>query len=147
MSTYLLLMAALMLFLYYWGGGNSQSKSCTRQEYQAAVESGDVSSVTVKMNPEGSTGQLLVSMKNGDSETLYTPDVKDEINYLEDNQVAVNVTEVAKESWFTAHLLPLLVVLVIIIVFFMMMNRQAGGGNAKMMNFGKSRAKMTAGQE
>ncbi|WNV59552.1 ATP-dependent zinc metalloprotease FtsH [Oscillospiraceae bacterium NTUH-002-81] len=132
-----------MLFLYYWGGGNSQSKSCTRQEYQAAVESGDVSSVTVKMNPEGSTGQLLVSMKNGDSETLYTPDVKDEINYLEDNQVAVNVTEVAKESWFTAHLLPLLVVLVIIIVFFMMMNRQAGGGNAKMMNFGKSRAKMT----
>ena len=143
MSTYLLLMAALMLFLYYWGGGNSQSKSCTRQEYQAAVESGDVSSVTVKMNPEGSTGQLLVSMKNGDSETLYTPDVKDEINYLEDNQVAVNVTEVARESWFTAHLLPLLVVLVIIIVFFMMMNRQAGGGNAKMMNFGKSRAKMT----
>ena len=143
MSTYLLLMAVLMLFLYYWGGGNSQSKSCTRQEYQAAVESGDVSSVTVKMNPEGSTGQLLVSMKNGDSETLYTPDVKDEINYLEDNQVAVNVTEVAKESWFTAHLLPLLVVLVIIIVFFMMMNRQAGGGNAKMMNFGKSRAKMT----
>ena len=143
MSTYLLLMVALMLFLYYWGGGNSQSKSCTRQEYQAAVESGDVSSVTVKMNPEGSTGQLLVSMKNGDSETLYTPDVKDEINYLEDNQVAVNVTEVAKESWFTAHLLPLLVVLVIIIVFFMMMNRQAGGGNAKMMNFGKSRAKMT----
>ena len=146
MSTYLLLMAALMLFLYYWGGGNSQSKSCTRQEYQAAVESGDVSSVTVKMNPEGSTGQLLVSMKNGDSKTLYTPDVKDEINYLEDNQVAVNVTEVAKESWFTAHLLPLLVVLVIIIVFFMMMNRQAGGGNAKMMNFGKSRAKMTAGR-
>ena len=143
MSTYLLLMAVLMLFLYYWGGGNSQSKSCTRQEYQAAVESGDVSSVTVKMNPEGSTGQLLVSMKNGDSKTLYTPDVKDEINYLEDNQVAVNVTEVAKESWFTAHLLPLLVVLVIIIVFFMMMNRQAGGGNAKMMNFGKSRAKMT----
>ena len=143
MSTYLLLMAALMLFLYYWGGGNSQSKSCTRQEYQAAVESGDVSSVTVKMNPEGSTGQLLVSMKNGDSETLYTPDVKDEINYLEDNQVAVNVSEVARESWFTAHLLPLLVVLVIIIVFFMMMNRQAGGGNAKMMNFGKSRAKMT----
>ena len=49
--------------------------------------------------------------------------------------MAVNVTEVAKESWFTAHLLPLLVVLVIIIVFFMMMNRQAGGGNAKMMNF------------
>ena len=147
MSTYLLLMAVLMLFLYYWGGGNSQSKSCTRQEYQAAVESGDVSSVTVKMNPEGSTGQLLVSMKNGDSETLYTPDVKDEINYLEDNQVAVNVTEVAKESWFTAHLLPLLVVLVIIIVFFMMMNRQAGGGNAKMMNFGKSRAKMTVNEE
>ena len=143
MSTYLLLMAVLMLFLYYWGGGNSQSKGCTRQEYQTAVESGDVSSVTVKMNPEGSTGQLLVSMKNGDSKTLYTPDVKDEINYLEDNQVAVNVTEVAKESWFTAHLLPLLVVLVIIIVFFMMMNRQAGGGNAKMMNFGKSRAKMT----
>ena len=143
MSTYLLLMAALMLFLYYWGGGTSQSKGCTRQEYQTAVESGDVSSVTVKMNPEGSTGQLLVSMKNGDSETLYTPDVKDEINYLEDNQVAVNVSEVARESWFTAHLLPLLVVLVIIIVFFMMMNRQAGGGNAKMMNFGKSRAKMT----
>ena len=143
MSTYLLLMAALMLFLYYWGGGTSQSKGCTRQEYQAAVESGDVSSVTVKMNPEGSTGQLIVSMKDGDTETLYTPDVKDEINYLEDNQIAVNVTEVAKESWFTAHLLPLLVVLVIIIVFFMMMNRQAGGGNAKMMNFGKSRAKMT----
>ena len=143
MSTYLLLMAALMLFLYYWGGGSSQSKSCTRQEYQAAVEGGDVSSVTVKMNPEGSTGQLLVSMKDGDTETLYTPDVKDEINYLENNQVAVNVSEVAKESWFTAHLLPLLVVLVIIIVFFMMMNRQAGGGNAKMMNFGKSRAKMT----
>ena len=143
MGAYLLLMTAIMLLLYYWGGNSNAAKSCTVQEYQEAVSKGEVDSVTIKMNPEGSTGQMILYMKQGDTRTLYTPDVKEEVQYLNDYDITLNVTEVEKESWFTAHLLPLLIVLIIIIVFFSMMNRQAGGGNAKMMNFGKSRAKMT----
>jgi len=139
---YFLAIALIMMLVTDWGA-KTALEDLTRQAYHAAVEGDVVKSVTVKMNPEGTSGQLIVHMKESDPGTLYTPDVKSEIEYLESNDVTVNVTEMEGESWFTAHLLPLLIVLIIIVVFFSMMNRQAAGGGNKMMNFGKSRAKMT----
>ena len=139
---YLLAIMMIMMLVTDWGAG-AALEDLSRQAYHAAVEGDAVKSVTIKMNPEGTSGQLIVYMKESDPGALYTPDVKTELEYLESNDVTVNVTEVEGESWFTAHLLPLIIVLIIIVVFFMMMNRQAAGPGNKMSNFGKSRAKMT----
>ena len=58
------------------------------------------------------------------------------------------VNDIERENWFLTYMLPMLVVLAVGIFLFMMMNaQQAGGGNGKMMNFGKSRAKMTLGDK
>ena len=90
-------------------------------------------------------------LKGGDSRTVYVTNVEEAIQLFEDSGIDPIVRDVPKESWFMNSLLPMLVVAVIIMVFFfMMMNAQnagAGAGGNKMMNFGKSRARMSVGAD
>ena len=70
-------------------------------------------------------------------------DVKEEQDRLmEYSAIETNMESVRRDSVFLTVFLPTLVVGAVVVIVFMMMNRQAGGGNAKMMNFGKSRARM-----
>ena len=61
---------------------------------------------------------------------------------MEYSAIETNMESVRRDSVFLTVFLPTLVVGAVVVIVFMMMNRQAGGGNAKMMNFGKSRARM-----
>ena len=77
--------------------------------------------------------------------------MEEAIQLFEDSGIDPIVRDVPKESWFMNSMLPVLIVGVVIMVFFfMMMNAQnagAGAGSNKMMNFGKSRARMSVGSE
>lgn len=90
-------------------------------------------------------------LKGGDSRTVYVTNVEEAIQLFEDSGIDPIVRDVPKESWFMNSMLPVLIVGVVIMVFFfMMMNAQnagAGAGSNKMMNFGKSRARMSVGSE
>ena len=61
--------------------------------------------------------------------------------------VKCTLDDVPKESWFMTTMFPTLLMVGVVIFLFMMMNRQGGGANAKAMNFGKSRARMTSGSD
>ncbi len=75
---------------------------------------------------------------------VYVTDVKDAEAALESYDIHPEIADVPQESVFMTTLLPVLLTGALVIFLFLMMNRQmsGGGGNAKMMNFGKSRARM-----
>ena len=75
---------------------------------------------------------------------VYVTDVKDTEAALESYDIHPEIADVPQESVFMTTLLPVLLTGALVIFLFLMMNRQmsGGGGNAKMMNFGKSRARM-----
>ena len=118
------------------------------------LKAGKVSEVVITQNREVPTGSLKVYLLFEDkAKTVYCTDISKveseiiEYNLKATNKVAYSMGDVVRESVFLTTILPVLIVGVLVIFLFLLMNRQAGGGSSsgsKMMNFGKSRAKMLA---
>ena len=120
----------------------------TRAEFIADLDAGNVSEVVVNPNGEAPTGYLEIQMKNGVNHKLYATDITELETLVREYGFDPVVTDIERENWFLTYMLPMLVVLAVGVFLFMMMNaQQAGGGNGKMMNFGKSRAKMSLGDK
>ena len=109
-----------------------------------------IQSVVVGQNEQVPTGEIRVTMKDSKKHSFYAPDVNVVIEKLDDAHFTnVVVSDVETTPWYL-EILPYAIGFVLIFVLFTMMTSQAqggGGGNAKMMNFGKSRARMTAPDE
>ncbi len=120
----------------------------TRAEFVADLDAGNISEVVVNPNGEAPTGYLEIQMKNGVSHKLYATDITELETLVREYGFDPVVNDIERENWFLTYMLPMLVVLAVGVFLFMMMNaQQAGGGNGKMMNFGKSRAKMSLGDK
>lgn len=117
----------------------------TMTEFKTALEAGEVVYVEIEQNREIPTGILNIRLKDNVEKELYVSDVNEAQDVLEsydfDNYY---MSDVPPESWLL-NLLPLLIVLASMFILFMIMSNQAaaGGGGNKMMNFGKSRAKLS----
>lgn len=147
---FILLLGALLLMV--WSSSmNHMQDNYTRGALEKDLAEGNVSSAVISQNKETPTGSVTVMLKGGDSRTVYVTNVEEAIQLFEDSGIDPIVRDVPKESWFMNSMLPVLIVGVVIMVFFfMMMNAQnagAGAGSNKMMNFGKSRARMSVGSE
>lgn len=147
---FILLLGALLLMV--WSSSmNQMQDNYTRGALEKDLAEGNVSSAVISQNKETPTGSVTVMLKGGDSRTVYVTNVEEAIQLFEDSGIDPIVRDVPKESWFMNSMLPVLMVGVVIMVFFfMMMNAQnagAGAGSNKMMNFGKSRARMSVGSE
>ena len=91
---------------------------------------------------------LEIQMKNGLNHKLYATDITELETLVREYGFDPVVNDIERENWFLTYMLPMLAVLAVGVFLFMMMNaQQAGGGNGKMMNFGKSRAKMSMGDK
>ncbi|MFG6335426.1 MAG: ATP-dependent zinc metalloprotease FtsH, partial [Lachnospiraceae bacterium] len=88
-----------------------------------------------------------VVLKNGQDRVLYGTDVSEREAVVRGYGIDCKVESVPEESWFLNSVLPILIVVVVCVFFFVMMNSQNSGGGGKMMNFGKSRARLTMGGE
>ncbi len=121
--------------------------SLTWKQFVEMLEKDQVSGVTITQNKEVPTGILEISLGGGDAasssrtETLYVSDVIKVQEILEDYDVPVHLEDVERDSFFLTTILPILLTGMMILFFMAMMNRQ-GGGNARMMDFGRSRARM-----
>ena len=127
---------------------SNREEDYTRAEFIADLDAGNVSEIVIQPNGEAPTGYLEIQMKNGVSHKLYATDITELETLVREYGFDPVVNDIERENWFLTYMLPMLVVLAVGIFLFMMMNaQQAGGGNGKMMNFGKSRAKMTLGDK
>ena len=137
----------IVIFTWYMMDGSSQQQTLTysHRQLEEDLEEGEVSSVQITQNSEVPTGSLLVVMTDGSRKQAYVSDVNEAQELLAQYpQVEYTVEDVQQESWVMTLLPQLLLFAAMFILFMIFMNRgQSGGANNKMMNFGKSRAKMT----
>ena len=149
MGIYLFLVL-LVVFMWYMTTGSSKS-NYTMEQFNKALDSGDIESVEIEQNSEIPTGTVHIKLGEGKSEyTMYVSDVNEVQEKLLDSGVEYIVSDVPRDGWMRTLLPMLIVAAVVIVLFTSMMNVQAGamgGANSKMMNFGKSRAQMTTGDK
>jgi len=135
----------VVLAILYTSMGKSTT-TYTRREFDKALARDEVKSVNITQNEEVPTGSAEITLTDGTEAILYVSDVNEIQDELKEAKVAYTVSDIPHDSWIS-ELLPMLIVLgAVFILFMIMMNAQGasgGGANARMMNFGKSRAKLT----
>lgn len=144
-GVYVLLVVAVFLVWLMLDAKQNAANAYTMTEFKAALLAGNVVSVEVEQNREIPTGTLTIRLKDSAVKELFVSDVN-EVQKLFEEEGFHNyfLQDVPQESWLL-NLLPLLIVLASMFILFMIMSNQAaaGGGGSRMMNFGKSRAKLS----
>lgn len=139
----------LLLGLVMWiSGMRSSETGYNWNDFMADYEADQISSAVIKPNAEVPTGSVIFTMKDGSSKELFVSDVTVVEEYMHQKNVEVVMRDMPSENWFLYYVLPILIVFIVFVFFFSLMNAQANGGGGasnKMMNFGKSRARMTTG--
>lgn len=135
----------IVMVLVFRITGNMGEESITQQDYIHAAQEGQVASVVIRPNKETPTGELALAMKDGRQWVVYVADVKEEQKFLMEQGIPCIMGNVPQESYVLSMIVPIVLSGVVLVVVFMMMNARASGGgaNARMMNFGKSRAKLS----
>jgi cell division protease FtsH len=141
---YLLLILAVIA-IWYWLDGTTTTNTYTRAEFETALAADEISAIDIIQNKEIPTGSLNITFKDSSTQVLVVSDVQEMEQYLIGKGFYRYVVENPPvESWIVT-ILPYLIIFAAMFIFFIIMSNQAaansGGGN-KMMNFGKSRAKM-----
>ena len=134
-----------VIFLWFFFGSNSGSTS----DYNISIFEQDlaaskIAAVDVAPSRDIPTGNVTATMSDSTQKSFYVFDTQSVIDLMDEYHFTnYSMRKVPSESWLTS-LLPLLLVFAAMFILFTIMNNQAGGGgNAQMMNFGKSRAKMS----
>ncbi len=118
----------------------------TRGELTKDLEEGNVLYANISPSRETPTGEVDFVLKDGIRKTLYATDVTEIEELLISYGLDPEVKKVQEESWFLTSVFPVLLAIIVMVFFFVMMNSQNAGGNSKMMNFGKSRARLSMGE-
>ncbi len=142
---YFLIMLGILLVMIWYTSMGSNDNVYTKGALEKDLAEGMIVSAVIQPNAETPTGVVSVEKKSGEVSVLYVTDVDEIQTLMEQYNIDPRVKDIPRESWFLAYVLPILSVVAIGAIFFFLMNAQNGGGgaNAKMMNFGKSRAKMS----
>ena len=127
-----------------------ETYSYSRNEFIQDVEAGRIAYVEILPNSETPTGSVRVSFKDGSNDkSFYTTDVTEVEDIVTGKDVQVEVKDIPSENILINGIIPVIVGLIVMVfVFSMISNMQAGSaGNSRMMNFGKSRAKLSVAEE
>ncbi len=148
---YILLILVIVFFWYYFTG--TKAPDYTMDQFEKALESGTILNVAVHQNTQVPTGTVNITVRTGSGEdigaekhTLYVSDVNEIQQKLKDAGVYYLVYDVPQDQWLSDMLPILIVVAALFMLFMIMMNGQGMGQGAagnRMMNFTKSRAKMS----
>ena len=139
------LLLILGLLVIWWTLGNdNQAASITKAEFVTSLQEGKIEKVQISQNAEVPTGNVIVLFKDETQKSMYVSDVNEIQEIMEANGFTnYKCTNVPQKSWLESFL-PYLLIIGVMFIFFMIMNNNAArqGGDSKMMNFGKSRAKL-----
>ena len=144
-SAYFVLVLLLLALLIIPNLLDNNQVEYTRGELIADLEKGNVVYASISPSRETPTGEVNFILSEGPSRTLYATDVREIEELLISYGVDPEVKKVQEESWFLTSVFPVLLAIIVMVFFFVMMNSQNTGGNSKMMNFGKSRARLSMG--
>ena len=147
-NSYLTFIVLLLIGVAILAALNREDDMYTREQLVADMEGEKVRSIEVHPNSETPTGYLKVDFFNGMERELYVTDIAEAEKLARSYGFDPLVKDVPREGWVLTTLVPMLIVLAVGVFLVMMVNAQnAGGSNAKMMNFGRSRAKLSLGDK
>lgn len=143
------ILVLIVILIWYGLTGNTSTSSYTRAEFEKALQKGNVTYVKVEQNREVPTGSLKIKLKDGTQQYLYASDINEMQTLMDQNKFENYVVQnVPAESWIMT-LLPYLLIFGAFFILFMIMNNNAAAnsGGSKMMNFGKSRARLSTEED
>ncbi len=144
---YFIVIMALLFFTVWIGTWKVRGNNYTRGEFETQLKDDNVAMVTICPNKETPTGAVEITLKTGEEKILYVTDVTEIERFIRGYGIDPAVEEVPEESWFLNSVFPILLVTIICVFFFVMFNSQnaANNSNGRMMNFGRSRARLSLG--
>ena len=115
------------------------------ENFQQDLGSGNVMEVTITPNRDNDTGYAVITMKDETRKILYATQITEVEKMAREAGVSPAVKDIPSQNTFMVSVLPTLLIVVVCMFFFYMMNAQnmGGGSNARMMNFGKSKARLS----
>ena len=147
-NSYFLFIILLLMGVAVLTTLNGADDDYTLEQFISDMEAGRVEDVTINPNSEVPTGYVRVELKGGADMKLYVTDIGEAEALVRSYGFDPPVRDVPREGWVLTTLVPMLIVLAVGVFLFMMVNAQnAGGNNGKMMNFGKSRARLSMGDK
>ena len=145
-NAYFILVLLLLALLVIPSLLDSDQVEYTRGELIQDLEGGKIVYAGISPSRETPTGEVNFILDSGLTRTLYVTDVSEIEQLLISYDIDPEVKKVQEESWFLTSVFPVLLAIIVMVFFFVMMNSQNAGGSSKMMNFGKSRARLSMGE-
>ena len=143
--TVFLVISIVLLLLSTLVQENLFGEHLSYQEFMVAVENNTIKELQIEQNRETPTGNLYITMTDGEGATMAVSDVAEIENLLREHGIDYYLIDVPQENYLMSTLVPICFSMILVVIMFMYMNARmgGGGGNSKMANFGKSRARMT----
>ena len=149
MIVYLIVMAVLIVFLAVLPMTVNRTETVSADTYRSYLSDGSITNAAVIQNTEVPTGSVQFTY-GGRSCEVHVTDVNAAISELEKNNVSYRVDDVPDSGIFETVILPILIGVIVLFIVMMLVSRTAAGANssnARMMDFGKSRATMVGPKE
>ena len=148
-ATILTFVVFLFVMLWFTNQFDQKDEEITWKEFEKLAADEDVEKIVITQNKNVPTGRVELRFKDElDEESvkyLYVSDVNVIQEYMKDKGLEYEMPDVREDSWFATVVVPVLLTLMGVMLIFTVMNRQGNGANAKAMNFGKSRARLSMG--
>ena len=141
---FILLLFGMFAWMLYTSGGRQNELSS--QQFQEVLEQNEIMAAEIKQNEQAPTGVIRMMLNDGNYYEVNVPDVRSAQELLDEKGVDYVTGDVPRVNYWISLALPVIMMVGTVLVLVFMMNMRAAGGggaNAKMMNFGKSRARMT----
>lgn len=143
---YVICICTVFLVLYTMSNRWQEKEEYNNKQFMADLSGNDIVKMVIKPNQETPTGVVTVTFNGGKTSSLFVADVAEAEKMIREKYPNYIMEDVARQSWFMTYLFPVIILIGAVFFFMTMMNNQAGGGSGgKMMNFGKSHAKLSVG--
>ncbi len=138
----------ILLVVYFTQGMQSHRQNeLSYQQFEQMLESGDVGTLTIYQNEQTPTGRVSIVNRAGDIYVTNVTDVNQTQQKLQEMNIDYNVDNVPQTNYWMSLIVPVVISIGAVVLVMVILNVRAGAGgggtNARMMNFGKSRARMT----
>lgn len=144
---YLVILAIVLLTVYISNSINyGNNNNYTFIDFKKDIEAGNIRFIEINPNEEVPTGEVRVILNDsGEKASFFETDLGIIRKMADEAEVPYKTQKISKPNWFLTNILPYIIVFIVVMVLFSFISNQAsvGGGNNKVMNFGKSRAKLT----
>ena len=142
---FLIMMLVLLAFAFKFTSTAGAGDRLTYQEFLQVLDTEKVEEAVISQNPQAPTGTVTLTLEGDRIARQNVSDVKEAEQLLRDRNIDYAVEGVPQENTMLTVVMPFLLSIVVVIVIITMMNRGAAGNgaNARMMNFGRSRARLS----